>query len=56
MMLRALLKELGLEHRAGGVRVPSHRSGPPETLTAIEYGNLIRAPDQRGTKSPSISL
>ena len=49
MMLRALLKELGLDQRAGGVRVPSHRSGPPETLTATHYGNLIRAPDQRST-------
>jgi integrase len=49
IMLRALLKELGLEHRAGAARVPSHRSGPPATLTPIEYGNLIRAPDQRST-------
>ena len=49
MMLRALLKELGLEQRAGGVRVPSHRSASPETLTVTEYGNLIRTPDQRGT-------
>jgi site-specific recombinase XerD len=48
-MLRALLKELGLEQRAGGVRVPAQRSGAPETLTAIEYGNLIRTPDQRST-------
>jgi len=29
------------------VRVPSHRLGPPETLTAVQYGNLIRAPDKR---------
>lgn len=49
MMLRALLKELGLEEHARGVRVPSHRPGPPETLTATEYGNLIRAPDGRST-------
>jgi site-specific recombinase XerD len=27
--------------------VPSHRLGPPETLTTVQYGNLIRAPDKR---------
>jgi site-specific recombinase XerD len=27
--------------------VPTHRVGPPETFTAVEYGNLIRAPDRR---------
>jgi site-specific recombinase XerD len=46
-MLRALLTQLGLDEDAAAVRVPSHRLGPPETLTAIEYGNLIRAPDRR---------
>lgn len=46
-MLRALLRELGLEADAAAVRVPSHRLGPPETLTAAQYGNLTRAPDGR---------
>ena len=46
-MLRALLTQLGLEKDAAAVRVPSHRLGPPETLTAVQYGNLIRAPDKR---------
>ncbi len=46
-MLRALLKELGRGGDAAAVRVPSHRLGPPETLSMVEYGNLIRAPDRR---------
>jgi site-specific recombinase XerD len=46
-MLRALLTQLGLEKDADAVRVPSHRLGPPETLTTVQYGNLIRAPDKR---------
>ena len=46
-MLRALLTQLGLEKDAAAVRVPSHRLGPPETLTVVQYGNLIRAPDKR---------
>jgi len=46
-MLRALLTQLGLDKDAAAVRVPSHRLGPPETLTAVQYGNLIRAPDKR---------
>jgi site-specific recombinase XerD len=46
-MLRALLTQLGLEKDAAAVRVPSHRLGPPETLTTVQYGNLIRAPDKR---------
>jgi len=46
-MLRALLTQLGLDDHAADVRVPSHRAGPPETFTAVEYGNLIRAPDRR---------
>jgi hypothetical protein len=42
MMLRALLGELGLEQQAKAVRVPSHRVEPPETLSGVEYSNLIR--------------
>jgi len=36
-----------IDKDAAAVRVPSHRLGPPETLTAVQYGNLIRAPDKR---------
>ena len=46
-MLRALLTQLGLEEHAATVRVPTHRVGPPETLSDVEYGNLIRTPDRR---------
>ncbi len=46
-MLRALASQLGLENVAQGVGVPSHRLGPPETLTDVDYGNLLRAPDRR---------
>ena len=30
-----------------GVRVPRHEPGPPETLTDIDYANLLRVPDRR---------
>jgi integrase len=46
-MLRALARELGRPAVADGVRVPSHRVGPPETLAAQEYANLLRVPDRR---------
>jgi len=46
-MLRALLTQLGREDHAADVRVPTHRVGPPETVSVVEYGNLIRAPDRR---------
>jgi integrase/recombinase XerC len=46
-MLRALAAQLGLEGVAGEVRPPSHRVGPPETLTHVEYANLVRVPDRR---------
>ena len=46
-MLRALAGQLGLEHVARDVRPPSHRVGPPETLTPVQYANLLRAPDRR---------
>ena len=46
-MLRALLTQLGRDREASGVRVPSHRVGPPETVSAVEYANLLRAPDRR---------
>lgn len=32
---------------AAGVKVPRHRAGPPETLTDLEYQNLLRVPDRR---------
>jgi integrase/recombinase XerC len=46
-MLRALLTQVGRDKEAAGVRVPTHRVGPPETLSGVEYGNLVRAPDRR---------
>jgi len=46
-MLRALLVQLGRVDEAADVRVPSQRLGPPETLTGVQYGNLVRAPDRR---------
>jgi site-specific recombinase XerD len=46
-MLRALLTQLGRDAQAAEVRVPTHRVGPPETFTPVQYGNLIRAPDRR---------
>jgi hypothetical protein len=46
-MLRSLLTQLGRDgggrRRAGAI--PSRR--PPETLSAVEYGDRIRAPDRR---------
>ncbi|MCA1697528.1 MAG: hypothetical protein LC790_00925 [Actinobacteria bacterium] len=49
-MLRALLTQLGLDEDAAAVRVPSHRLGPPETLAAVQYGNLIRRPGLAGAR------
>jgi hypothetical protein len=40
-------RQLGLEAEAAVVRVPSHRVERPETLSPVEYGNLIRALDRR---------
>lgn len=48
-MLRALAAQLGRKDVASAVGVPSHRVGPPETLTDLQYGNLLRAPDRRTT-------
>lgn len=50
----ALLTQLGLEKDAAAVRVPSHRIGPPETLTAVQYGNLIRAAAARACAASDI--
>ena len=46
-MLRALASALGIRDVAEAIRLPSHRVGPPETLTAVQYANLHRAPDRR---------
>jgi site-specific recombinase XerD len=46
-MVRALARELGADDVAAGIRVPRHRAGPPETLTDLEYHNLLRVPDRR---------
>jgi hypothetical protein len=47
-MIRALARELGREQVAGGVKVPRHRAGPPETITESDYQSLLRVPDCRG--------
>lgn len=49
-MVRALAREAGLEDQADLVRVPRHRAGPPETLTDVDYSNLLRVPDRRSTR------
>ena len=46
-MLRALARELGRGAAIGGVRIPRHEPGPPETLTDADYANLLRVPDRR---------
>jgi len=46
-MLRALARELGLAEEVDGVRIPRHEPGPPETLTDVDYANLLRVPDRR---------
>src|SRR5450755_2238307 len=46
-MVRALAHDLGREDQVQGVRVPRHEPGPPETLTDIDYANLLRVPDRR---------
>ena len=49
-MVRALARELGRHDVAAGVRVPRHKPGPPETLTEVEYENLLRVPDRRSVR------
>jgi integrase/recombinase XerD len=49
-MIRALARELGRPDVAAGVKVPRHKAGPPETLTEIEYENLLRVPDRRSVR------
>ena len=46
-MVRALARELDRPDEAAGVRIPRHEPGPPETLTDIDYENLLRVPDRR---------
>ena len=46
-MVRALARELDRPDEAAGVRIPRHEPGPPETLTDIDYQNLLRVPDRR---------
>src|SRR5215210_2453573 len=45
-MIGALARELGRDDVAAGVKVPRHKTGPPETLTDTEYQNLLRVPDR----------
>src|SRR3954465_11745718 len=49
-MVRALARELGRHDVAAAVKVPRHKAGPPETLTEIEYENLLRVPDRRSVR------
>jgi integrase/recombinase XerC len=49
-MIRALARELGRHDVAAGVKVPRHTAGPPETLTEVEYENLLRVPDRRSVR------
>src|SRR3954451_5521552 len=49
-MVRALARELGREDVAAGVKVPRHKAGPPETLTEVEYENVLRVPDRRSVR------
>src|SRR3954451_22754598 len=46
-MLPRLARQLGRHDVAAGVKVPRHKAGPPETLTEVEYENLLRVPDRR---------
>src|SRR4051794_37820240 len=46
-MVRALARQIGRHDVAAGVKVPRHKAGPPETLTEVEYENLLRVPDRR---------
>src|SRR3954447_25537953 len=49
-MIRALARELGRDDVAAGVKVPRHKVGPPETLSDVEYENLLRVPDRRSVR------
>ncbi len=46
-MLRALARDLGRGDEVVGVRIPRHEPWPPETLTDVDYANLLRVPDRR---------
>ena len=46
-MLRVLARELGRGAEVDGVRIARHEPGPPETLTDVDYANLLRVPDRR---------
>jgi integrase/recombinase XerD len=46
-MVRALARQLGRDDAIADVRAPRHEPGPPETLTDIDYANLLRVPDRR---------
>src|SRR4051812_6308266 len=49
-MVRALARELGRHDVAAGVKVPRHKAGPPETLSEMEYENVLRVPDRRSAR------
>jgi integrase len=46
-MLRALARDLGRGAEVDAVRIPHREPGPPETLTDVDYANLLRVPDRR---------
>jgi len=46
----ASTRELGRHDVAAGVKVPRHKAGPPETLSEMEYENVLRVPDRRSAR------
>jgi len=40
-------RDVGLADEAERVRVPRHRAGPLETLSDVDFANLLRVPDRR---------
>ena len=46
-LARACARALGQGDAVDGVGIPRHQPGPPETLTDVDYANLLRVPDRR---------
>src|SRR3954447_15050569 len=49
-MIRALARELGRHDVPAGVRVSRHKTGPPGSLTEIEYEKLVRVLERRSVR------
>src|SRR3954451_19555281 len=49
-MVQALARELSCDDVAAGVKMPRHKAGPPETLSEVDYENLLRVPDRRSVR------